>query len=101
MFEEVSHITTSRRFRGRSATSFDRRERTARHATSEKRQRFLKGGILNFKIVKFLLEGGDLWSVRGIAAWCAAVAQAEQPIGRYSKANTKRLKNLNGRKAPF
>ena len=57
------HVTTSRRFRGRRATSFGTRDRMARGATSEKRKRLLKGGVFNFEIVDLLLEGGELRSV--------------------------------------
>lgn len=65
---------------------------------AEKRKGLLQGGVLDFEIVDLLLEGGDPWSVRGVAAGHAAVAEPEKPIGGTSALYTDLHNLVKGRK---
>ena len=52
---------------------------------AEKGKGFLQGGVLDLEVVDFLLQGGKLRGVRGVAAGRAAVAESKKPIGGDSE----------------
>ena len=65
---------------------------------AEKGKGLLQGGVLDLEIMDFLLQGGNLRRVRGVAAGRAAVAEPEKPIGRTSRLYTDLYNLIKGRK---
>ena len=88
---------TSRSFDGRRATSFGNRCTTP----PNKRESFLQGRILDFKIMDFLLQIGKDSISSGRSTAAPIIGETEKPIGRYSIRSTNLQNGLEVWRANF